>query len=557
MKKILAIAISFILLFALVLTPASAATEGVFSLNNAEGAKGDNVTLNINISDNPGLITMRFNISWSQGLELVSVSDTGVLKGYTTPSPTISSPYTLRWGDSLATENNTVNGKIAVLTFKIKEGASIGDETVNLTFIESRSSDGNENEFKNTSAKISVVCKNHSYGDYEIESANKHSRTCSICGFVDSANHTWKDGNIIKTATCKETGSKQVNCTVCSATKVEEIAKSKSHTFDSWSRTKEPTCTEKGLEVRTCSVCEISLSKTIDALGHQLQNTTVTREPTCSRAGSKTGNCTRCNKQVSVEIPKTEHSFGEWEVKKAATCTEKGLNERKCATCSKTEKQDIELLGHSYNEHKIIVEATISSTGIKEAKCNNCDKVVKEVVPCSVSDEATNIYFETSEGVFLEGTEIKVAEITKTNSDYSTAKVALTGVSQQFKLFNINAYLKGKSIQPNGEVVVTFAIPQEYGKNVAIYNITEDGNKELVQSVISEDGKTVSVTLSHFSLYALCNTIAKSGATGFDEDVEDDGNTGAIIIFVIVIALVIGLSAAILIYKKRTTYLSD
>ncbi len=556
MKKVLSFIITLILLCALLTVPVEAVGSGTLSLSDAEGGKGDTVTVNVRITDNPGLITLRFTISWSDGLELTAVSDAGLLNGWTTPSPTISSPYTLRWSDSLSTSDNTATGKIATLTFKIKDDAQLGDERVSLSFRESRNVNGGNNTFSGVSAKISVVCKEHSFGDYTKKDNSDHSRTCSICGFVESRSHAWDNGTVITEATCKDKGSKQVTCAVCGATKVVDIEKLKNHTYGDWERTKEPTCTQKGEQKRECSVCNKVETKSIAALGHNIENATVTKNPTCSKAGTQTGLCTRCNKQVTVSIPAINHSFGEWSVKKAASCTETGIKERKCYTCSKTEQETVEKMAHSFDEYTLIKEPTISSTGLKEAKCVYCDHISKEIMPCAVFDQDTNTVFEAAEGVFAEGTEIKISELTKGTSEYSTAKIALSGISSQYRLFSIKAYLEGAEIQPNGEVTVHFDIPNAYGENVAVYHISNDGQQEKLESVISEDGKTVSVTLSHFSVFAICNTAAKVQKSYFDEGDTDDGNTVAVVIFIIAIVLILGGIVAFLFFKRgRVSYM--
>lgn len=49
--------------------------------------------------------------------------------------------------------------------------------------------------------------------------------------------------------------------------------------------------------------------------------------------------------------------------------------------------------------------------------------------------------------------------------------------------------LNGTEVQPNGEVKITFAIPDDFGKNIGLYAISVDGTSEKIDSSISEDGK--------------------------------------------------------------------
>ena len=239
MKKIVSIVIAFVLTMVLLAVPVSAAGTGSLSLSNAEGKQGDTVTVNVNLGSNPGLITMKFSMSWGEDLELTSVSNAGLLAGWTTPAPTISSPYTLRWADSLATANNTATGKIATLTFKIKDTATVGNKTVTLTFSESRDANGGRNTFGNATATIKVNCKTHTYSAYTKKDNTNHTRTCSACGNVETKAHTWNSGSVTKTANCKEAGVKTYICTAtgCGATKTATIAKTNNHTYGSWSQT--------------------------------------------------------------------------------------------------------------------------------------------------------------------------------------------------------------------------------------------------------------------------------------------------------------------------------
>ncbi len=186
MKKFISLIILIILLGSIFTLPATAAGSGVLALSNAEGKQGDTVTVNVNLDSNPGLITMKFTVSWGEGLELTNVSNSGLLAGWTTPAPTINSPYTLRWADSLATKNNTKTGKIATLTFKIKDNATVGNKTVALTFSESRNTTGGRNTFGNATASIKVNCKTHTYKTTTTKATLTKNgsivKKCTVCG---------------------------------------------------------------------------------------------------------------------------------------------------------------------------------------------------------------------------------------------------------------------------------------------------------------------------------------------------------------------------------------
>ena len=165
MKKVLATILTVIVLDYLLIFSVSAAGTGSLGVTSAGGKPGDTVALAVNLNSNPGLITMRFSVSYDSDLELIKVENSGLLNGWTIPSPEISSPYTIRWADSLATVNNTKAGEIVTLTFKIKDSATIGDKTVTLNFAESRDANGGKNTFEDVTGTIRVGSYNNVFTD--------------------------------------------------------------------------------------------------------------------------------------------------------------------------------------------------------------------------------------------------------------------------------------------------------------------------------------------------------------------------------------------------------
>ena len=299
MKKIIALIFTIALILSICAFSVSAAGTGSLSMTGAEGKQGDTVTVAVNLSNNPGLITMKFAVSYPGDLELTKVENSGLLGGWTTPAPTISSPYTIRWADSLATTNNTATGKIVTLTFKIKDSATPGSKTVSLTFNESRDAEGGKNTFGNASATIKVNCKSHSYGSYTSTGDAQHSRTCSACGYIETTNHNWNSGTINKPASCKEAGEKTYTCTTCNDTKKETLSKTNDHNYSAWSKVNDTT------HKRTCSVCQKE-----ESANHSWNSGTITKPTSCKEAGEKKFTCTTCNATKVESIAKlTTHTY--------------------------------------------------------------------------------------------------------------------------------------------------------------------------------------------------------------------------------------------------------
>ena len=77
----------------------------------------------------------------------------------------------------------------------------------------------------------------HTYSEQWSYNDSEHWHTCTGAGcdeVIDKAAHTWDNGNITKKPTCTAKGEMTYTCTVCKATKTEEIATT-NHTFsDKW-----------------------------------------------------------------------------------------------------------------------------------------------------------------------------------------------------------------------------------------------------------------------------------------------------------------------------------
>lgn len=359
MKRVIVCLLTVVLLLSTCLFAVSAAGTGSLSMTGAEGKQGDTVTVAVNLSSNPGLITMKFAVSYPSDLELTKVENSGLLGGWTTPAPTISSPYTIRWADSLATTNNTATGKIVTLTFKIKDSATPGTKTISLTFNESRDAEGGKNTFGNASATITVNCKSHSYGSYTSTGDTQHSRTCSACGYTEKANHNWNSGTVNKQPSCKESGEKTYTCGTCNATKKETLSKTNNHSYSAWSKVNDAT------HSRTCSVCQ-----NVETANHSWNSGTITKAATCKEAGEKKFTCASCNATKTETIAKlTTHSYGSW------TKVNDTTHKHTCSVCAKEETAN-----HTWNSGSITKQPTCKAEGVKTYTCSGCNATKTESV---------------------------------------------------------------------------------------------------------------------------------------------------------------------------------
>jgi len=112
-------------------------------------------------------------------------------------------------------------------------------------------------QFKDTEHAISYT-----------SSANEHIASC-VCGYSVKEAHLWDNGEVTLAPICESVGIKTYTCSVCSATKTEEIAAT-GHNVVTDAATA-PTCTTDGkTEGSHCSVCNavILAQETLSATGH-------------------------------------------------------------------------------------------------------------------------------------------------------------------------------------------------------------------------------------------------------------------------------------------------
>lgn len=100
-------------------------------LSSATAKAGDTVKLTISMEHNPGLIAMILDLQYDpKQLALVSAEDERLLAGGLFTSNPASIPFVLYWDDSLAAQNNTGNGILATLTFRILSGCEEAEVSV-------------------------------------------------------------------------------------------------------------------------------------------------------------------------------------------------------------------------------------------------------------------------------------------------------------------------------------------------------------------------------------------------------------------------------------------
>jgi len=142
MKRILMKSVA-ILLVVLQLFPLSlcafAADGAEISVSRESGYAGDTVTVQISLSQNPGIVAMQLNVSYdSARLQLLSATDKKLFgNGVASFGNNIKrNPYSLIWDDSSVSADHTETGALAELTFSILPSCPAGEVPVNVTVVQ-------------------------------------------------------------------------------------------------------------------------------------------------------------------------------------------------------------------------------------------------------------------------------------------------------------------------------------------------------------------------------------------------------------------------------------
>lgn len=111
--------------------PVAAAETLTLSLPALEAKAGDLVEIPLHISGNSGIISVKVNVSYDASVLTLETMGAGDFQGVSF-SPLTNQPLTVNWIDSLH-GNNTANGVLAVLTFRVKSTADPGVTHLTLT----------------------------------------------------------------------------------------------------------------------------------------------------------------------------------------------------------------------------------------------------------------------------------------------------------------------------------------------------------------------------------------------------------------------------------------
>ena len=210
MKKIVVLLCALLTVFSVATTVSAAKSASIsLSANDTSVGGGDKVTITVKATvdqcDNGGmevsLDTKRFEL----------ISGDWLLNG-------ILTDFDEKSKDGVFALDTTkkLSGKVFQLVIKVKTDAPLGSGNVTFKFKA-------DEKIVSKSISIKVTCS-HKY-------SNSCDTSCNLCGATRKISHSWNNGDVIKAATCTDTGSAKFTCTVCKETKTDKLDKT-SHTYD-------------------------------------------------------------------------------------------------------------------------------------------------------------------------------------------------------------------------------------------------------------------------------------------------------------------------------------
>lgn len=259
----------------------------------------------------------------------------------------------------------------------------------------------------------SLVIKGHSHSTAQTYAEEKGYTFVTI----DECAHETTVENVIKEATCTETGEIQYVCTLCGEVAKTVITDALGHDFvtveesdmtavdghsyqyQACSRCSEEntiathnewvegyytdvstaTCTKTGTLTRTCDICGKKTYSIAPKTNHQVEEYTSIAEPTCTVDGSKTGTCVVCGELVTVTLPATGHT--EELISSSATDDGHTNNSYKCTVCGEEREECVHdewLEGYYTVDH--VSAATCLSSGSDEYVCTVCGLVEERTI---------------------------------------------------------------------------------------------------------------------------------------------------------------------------------
>ena len=213
----------------------------------------------------------------------------------------------------------------------------------------------------------------HEWSDWYTNQNGTHSRSCA-CNEVDTKDCEWDDGVVDVPPTHTKPGTMLYTCTVCPATKTEDIPVLTDHAWGEWVINK----LDNDTHIRFCICNERQTAP------HNFDDGVVTEPATHTSKGVKTFTCGDCGYTYDEEIPTTpDHEWSEWAPGETAD-----LHTRFCE-CGESESA-----AHEFGDEETVLQPTDNSIHVRSA-CSVCgyekDTVATGTVVTFTNCEGLNV----------------------------------------------------------------------------------------------------------------------------------------------------------------------
>ena len=338
---------------------------------------------------------------------------------------------------------------------------------------------------------------------------------CKDCGeklsdgktIAKTTEHTWDGGKVTKAATCTEKGVKTYTCTVCGATKTEEIAAT-GHQHTEVRNKVEATCTKEGYSGDVyCTDCGTKLSSgtEIARKAHEYEERE-RNEANCKRNGYILFVCKVCGDEKREVLPKTDHQHTEIRNKEEATCTEGGYTgDTYCTDCGEklSSGKETPATGHIHIGYLGKKEATCENDGYTgDAYCKDCGitlKIGKNIPALGHTWEKKSVISPT---YTKKGTITYICKRCKEKKAVTTKKLAYPKVGTRYTVSG-STYKVTKAgaevmVYKTSKVARSVIIPATIKAKGITYKVTAigtkafNGNKKLKKVTIGANIKKIS-----------------------------------------------------------------
>ena len=424
MKKFIATFLAILMILGAMPVMAFGADEPVIRVSSAQSNRGKDVSVTVNIENNPGIAGMTLAFDYDESvLNLTSIEKSELAGTWIIVENVV-------WANSDPLNNSYYNGVFVTLNFTVSETAALGESIVTVKYSEGDivNCDFDDINFTVVPGSVTVACTSHNFNKEVVD-----------------------EKYIATEATCTEPATYYYSCE-CGASskgtsdeKVFAAGETVPHTFDKEEATEKyfvsgATCTEKAKYYKSCSVCGEKGTEIFEygeTLPHDFVKVAddkyLATEATCTEVATYYMSCSVCGEADSetfehgevlphdftAEVAESKYVVGE------ATCGEPATYYRSCSVCGESSNDENntfangEPLGHTWGETEYSWAADNSScTATRVCTIETCGK--EEV------NTTNNVKVETTDATCsAEGKTVYTAEFVNDWAETQTKTVAI------------------------------------------------------------------------------------------------------------------------------------